>query len=260
MVGQNKAQRYQWLLFDADGTLFDYDRAERAALAAASEQIGVAFQPEHLAAYRRVNQQMWQALEPGQIKPEVLKVRRFELLFQAIGVDHSPADFSARYLDAIADCAELLDGALEVVQALRSRYRLAIVTNGLSAVQRRRFERSAIRDCITEIIISEEIGTAKPAREFFDVTFARLGNPPRAEVLMIGDNWSSDILGGAQYGLDTCWYNPGRLPRPNSLPITREITALHELTDWLSCDQLCGLEYTPECARPRAQQTSNVQS
>jgi len=234
MVGQINAPRYRWLLFDADGTLFDYDRAERAALAGALQQIGVAFAPEHLAAYRRFNQEVWQALERGQITPEVLKVRRFELLFQAIGVDHSPADFSARYLDAIADCAELLDGALDVVQALRSRYRMAIVTNGLSAVQRRRFERSAIRDCIVEIIISEEIGTAKPAREFFDVTFTRLGDPPKAEVLMIGDNWSSDIVGGANYGLDTCWFNPGRQLRPDAPSLTREVASLPELAAWLS--------------------------
>lgn len=233
MVGPEYPQRYRWLLFDADGTLFDYDRAERAALAAALQQIGVAFQPEYLAAYRRVNHEVWQALERGQITPDVLKVRRFELLFQAVGVTHSPADFSARYLNAIADCAVLIDGALEVVQALQARYRMAIVTNGLSLVQRRRFERSAIRDSVAEIVISEEIGAAKPAAEYFDATFARLGNPSKTEVLMIGDNWSSDIEGGVNYGLDTCWYNPSRQPRPNGLAIIREIAALEELTDWL---------------------------
>lgn len=233
MAGNKNPQRYQWLLFDADGTLFDYDRAERAALAAALQQIGVAFQPEQLAAYRRVNQQVWQALERGEITLDALKVRRFELLFQAIEVTHSPADFSARYLDAIADCAGLMDGALEVVQALRTRYRMAIVTNGLSSVQRRRFEHCAIRDCFANIIISEEIGSAKPAQEFLDLTFARLANPSKSEVLMIGDNWSSDIVGGVQYGLDTCWYNRSRQPRQNGLAIAREIVALEELTDWL---------------------------
>jgi 2-haloacid dehalogenase len=233
MVGRINAQRYRWLLFDADGTLFDYDRAERAALAAALQQIGVAFQPEHLAAYRRFNQEVWQALELGQITPDVLKVRRFELLFQAVGVEHSPADFSPRYLAALADCSELVDGALEVIQTLKDTYRMAVVTNGLQAVQHRRLERSAIRDCISEVIISEEIGAAKPDRAFFDKTFARLGNPARHEVLMIGDNWNSDIVGGVSYGLDTCWYNPGRQPRPNGLAITREITSLRELAGWL---------------------------
>jgi YjjG family noncanonical pyrimidine nucleotidase len=228
------ARRYQWLLFDADGTLFDYDRAERAALAGALQQIGVAFEPEHLTAYRRFNQQVWQAFERGQITPDALKVRRFELLFQSIGVAHSPADFSPRYLAALADCSALLDGALEVVQTLRKNHQIAVVTNGLQAVQRRRLNRSAIRDCVAEVFISEELGVAKPAPEFFDAVFARLGNPTKRDVLMIGDNWSSDIVGGVNYGLDTCWYNPSRQPRPNGLAIIREITSLHELPDWLT--------------------------
>jgi FMN phosphatase YigB (HAD superfamily) len=83
------------------------------------------------------------------------------------------------------------------------------------------------------MIISEEIGAAKPARQFFDAALARLGNPSRQEVLMIGDNWTSDIVGAAQYGLDACWYNPGHRPRPAGCEITREITSLGELTDWL---------------------------
>jgi YjjG family noncanonical pyrimidine nucleotidase len=234
MAERKNVQRYRWLLFDADGTLFDYDRAEQAALAQAFGQIGERFEPGHLAAYRRINQEVWQALERGQITPDALKVRRFELLFKAIGIDHSPAGFSALYLAALADCSELVDGALEVLQGLKGAYQIAVVTNGLQAVQRRRLDRSAIRDCIAEVIISEEIGAAKPSREFFDTTFARLGNPAKQEVLMIGDNWSSDIQGGVQYGIATCWFNPSRQPRPKGLPIAREISSLRELTDWLS--------------------------
>jgi YjjG family noncanonical pyrimidine nucleotidase len=233
MVGQINTQRYRWLLFDADGTLFDYDRAEQAALAQAFGQIGARFEPGHLTAYRRINHELWQALERGTISPDALKVRRFELLFKAIGIDHSPASFSALYLAALADCSDLVDGAQEVLQSLRNKYRMAVVTNGLQAVQRRRLDRSAIRDCVAEVVISEEIGAAKPSREFFDTTFARLGNPPKPEVLVIGDNWSSDIQGGVAYGIATCWFNPGRQPRPNGLAITREISSLRELTEWL---------------------------
>jgi HAD superfamily hydrolase (TIGR01549 family) len=113
------------------------------------------------------------------------------------------------------------------------RYRIAIATNGLKVVQRGRLARSTIRHHISEIIISEEIGAAKPAREFFEKAFARLGHPPKREVLMIGDGWGSDIQGAVQYGIDACWYNPGRKPRPANLAIAREIASLRELTDWL---------------------------
>jgi 2-haloacid dehalogenase len=233
---RNGAPPYQWLLFDADGTLFDYERAETVALSQAFERIGAAFEPGYLATYRRINQALWQALERGEITPGALKVRRFELLLAAVGIAHPPADFSAIYLQCLAACSELLDGADEVLQALRGKCQVAILTNGLQAVQRSRLARSAIRDCVAQLIISEEVGYAKPAREFFDAAFARLGNPSRRQVLMIGDNWSSDIQGAAQYGIDSCWYNPGRQPRPGSPAITHEIASLRELLPLLARD------------------------
>ena len=225
--------RYRWLLFDADGTLFDYDRAERAALEQALAQIGVALDPGHLATYRRINQALWQGVEKGEVTPGVVKVRRFELLLEAIRVAHSPTALSARYLECLANCSELVEDAAAVLGALHSKYRIAILTNGLTVVQRGRLGRSVIRHHVSDIIISEEIGAAKPAKEFFDTAFARLGNPSKHEVLMIGDGWVSDIQGAVEYGIDACWYNPGRKPRPNNYEITREIASLRELNDWL---------------------------
>jgi 2-haloacid dehalogenase len=231
--GAKATPAYQWLLFDADGTLFDYERAEAEALKQAFQQNGLAFDAGCLTSYQQINRELWQCVERGELAPGVLKVRRFELLFEALGMAHSASRFSGLYLDRLAECSELIAGAAEVLAALHGRYRFAIVTNGLHAVQRSRVARSAIRGYIDVMIISEEIGCAKPAREFFDVTFGRLGRPPVDEVLMIGDNWASDIQGAARYGLATCWYNPARQPRPDSTAITREIASLNELLDWL---------------------------
>jgi 2-haloacid dehalogenase len=224
---------YLWLLFDADGTLFDYDRAERAALEQALGRIGVPFDPACLATYRQINQALWQGVEKGEITPGVVKVRRFELFLEALGFAHPPAALSASYLECLANCSELVADAASVLSALASSYRIAILTNGLTVVQRGRLARSAIRHHVSEIIISEEIGAAKPAKEFFDTAFARLGHPSKREVLMIGDSWASDIQGAVQYGIDACWYNPARKPRPAGCEITREILALRELTEWL---------------------------
>jgi 2-haloacid dehalogenase len=226
-------QRYQWLLFDADGTLFDYDRAESIALREVFRLMGVPFDPGYLAVYRRINRELWRAAEKGEIALSLLKTRRFERLLQTIGVDRPPAAFSAGYLDCLAACPELIEDAAEVLQALHGKYRMAILTNGLQAVQRERLARSLIRQHIAEMIISEEIGVAKPAGEFFDAALARLGNPSRRESLMIGDGWDSDIIGAIQSGLDACWYNPGHKPRPVGQVITREIASLRELIEWL---------------------------
>lgn len=228
-----KACRYPWLLFDADGTLFDYDRAETAALARAFARVGARFEPSYVPEYRRINGSLWLALEKKQTTPAVLKKRRFELLFETLGLGPAPADIADLYLECLADCSELVSGAAELFGSLDGRCQAAIVTNGLRAVQRPRIERSVIGRHIRHIIISEEIGTAKPSRDFFDATFDRLGHPAKDQVLMVGDNWAADIEGAAQYGLDTCWFNPRRLPRPAPTPITVEVASLAELTDWL---------------------------
>jgi 2-haloacid dehalogenase len=226
-------KHYPWLWFDADGTLFDYDRAEKTALQRAFQSVDMPFEPEYLRVYRRINQQLWQALERQEITPALLQVRRFELLHEALQLNGSPTQMSAAYVEQLALCAELMDGAEEVLRTLQATCQLAIVTNGLLAVQRSRLARSRIRDYITELIISEEVGAAKPEPAFFAAAFARMGHPAKSDVLLIGDSLSSDMQGGLDYGLDTCWYNPAGEPRPHGLPITYEIEHLRDLLKML---------------------------
>ena len=229
---------YRWLLFDADGTLFDFERAETSALARTFAQFDLPLAPDLQDTYRVINQQCWQALERGELTPETLQTRRFELLFAAEGIAGEAQPFSTAYLANLAQMADLLDGAAEVLAALRDRYRFAIITNGLAAVQHGRLARSAIRDDIAALIISEEVGSAKPAPGIFDAAFAAMGGPAKGEVLMIGDSLTSDIRGACDYGIDACWFNPGSQPRPAHLPITYEISRLEELIELLGKDDL----------------------
>jgi 2-haloacid dehalogenase len=221
--------QYKWLLFDADNTLFDYDRAESTALSKTLSQFGVAFTPDYLTSYQRINKQLWKDLEKGLITPGVLGVRRFESLFAELQLDLSPQAFSPAYLEQLATCSELIDGAFEILQAFHGRYRLGILTNGLKAVQQSRLASSPIRDYIEAMVISEEVGASKPHQAIFDAAFERMGRPLKSEVLMIGDSLSSDIEGGYRYGLDTCWYNPTNQSHSTDLKITYQIKSLGEL-------------------------------
>jgi HAD superfamily hydrolase (TIGR01549 family) len=124
-----------------------------------------------------------------------------------------------------------MEDAVEVLQALHGKSRFAIVTNGLQAVQRSRLSHSAIKDYISALVISEEVGSAKPHAAFFETASARMENPAKSDVLIIGDSLTSDIQGGVDYGIDTCWFNPTSEPRPEHLPITYEIKHLRELLD-----------------------------
>lgn len=217
-------KHYPWLWFDADNTLFDYDRAEATALRQSFDALGLPFEDSYLELYRDINQELWQALERHEITQAALRPRRFERLLEAIQLSISVDRLSSIYLERLAISAELNEGACEVLQTLAQTCRIAIVTNGLQSVQRSRLERSPIRDFVTELIISEEIGAA-----FFEAASARTGHPPKSDILLVGDSLTSDIRGGADYGLDTCWYNPAGEPRPEGLAITYEIRRLREL-------------------------------
>ncbi len=219
---------YQWLLFDADGTLFDYDRAEKNALQNTFGQLGYPFEEQYLTVYRQVNHAVWQEFEQGQIDQRTLRTRRFELLFQTLAIQADPRRFSPVYLANLALGTCLIDGAEAVVKQLAGQFKLAIITNGLTEVQRPRFQRSAIIDHIKEIIISEEVGAAKPDPQIFEIAFARMNYPAKSQALIIGDSLSSDIQGGVNYGIDTCWFNPTG-QNNNHISSTYEIQALTEL-------------------------------
>ena len=219
--------KYRWLLFDADDTLFDYPKAEIKALQWTFEQLGFPYHSNYLAAYHKYNQQVWREFELGQVTSLELRTKRFNLLFTEMAISLDPQKFSPLYLKNLARGSDLFDRVYEVLQTLSERYHIALVTNGLPDVQRPRLERSAIHALIEKVFISEEIGVAKPDPAFFDFVFQAIGSPDKNEVLIIGDSLTSDMQGGIHYGIDTCWYNPGK--KTTDLPVTYQIQNLQEL-------------------------------
>jgi len=225
--------KYKWLLFDADGTLFDYNRAEEKALQAAFNEIKHPFQPQYAEVYGRVNRQVWDDFERDRISAVELRTRRFELLFQQVEVSADASQFSAIYLQYLAQGTDLMPGAEELIQVLREKCHLAIITNGLHDIQRPRLNKSKIAGMFEVVAISEELGAAKPSTAFFDKVFQQIGHPDKTGVLVIGDSLSSDIQGGYRYSLDTCWFNPeGAAPDPR-FPPTYEIRELNQIYDVL---------------------------
>jgi 2-haloacid dehalogenase len=221
---------YNALLFDADGTLFDYRRAETWALTETFAQYDLHFQPGHSQTYGQVNDPLWDAFERGEITQGRLKVLRFELLFQALGFEVDAAAFSDSYTRQLSQATFLVDGAYELVASLSGRHRMLLLTNGLTDVQRPRFSASSVGRFFEDWVISEEVGVAKPDPRIFDIAFQRLGRPDKGEVLIIGDSLTSDMAGGIAYGIATCWYNPSCLPAEPPLPVTYEIQDLSQLT------------------------------
>lgn len=221
--------KYSWLLFDADGTLFDFERAAALALAETFGQFDQAYAPEYLPIYNDINLRVWRDFEAGKVSWTELPGKRFGTFFAAVGIEADPLAFSAGYLRHLSTHTDLLDGAEEVVPRLAQVAQLMIITNGLRDVQRPRFAAASISRHFEDFVISEEVRAAKPDRKIFAEAFGRMRHPPPDKVLIIGDSLTSDIKGGNDFGIDTCWYNPRGKPCDQDVDIRYEIRHLHEL-------------------------------
>lgn len=220
---------YTWLLFDADGTLFAYEGAEEEALKNVFAHYHLPFNEEIAALYKQINHDMWDRLEQQTITLLQLRWQRFADLFGELGVSLDPKEFSETYLHYLGQAAELIPGTLEFLEQLHGKYKMAIITNGITDVQLSRIKIAGLDRYFPYIFTSEEIGVFKPANGFFDAVFEGIGNPPKESALVIGDSLSSDMVGGFGYGLDTCWYNPNGAEDNTGLPITYEIRELSDL-------------------------------
>jgi len=237
MVGSGRIPgRFPVLLFDADGTLLDYHASEKQALKATLSRDGYAGDELQAAEiYREVNARVWEAFERGELTQERLRILRFELLKERLNLTSTARELSDTYLSDLREGGHLIPGAGELLEELENRgHLLALVTNGLKDVQYRRLERGGILRYFRHVFISEEMGVQKPQVEFFRRVLEVLDGPEKADCLVIGDSLSSDIRGGLNAGIATCWYSPaGEEPPADCRPDWR-ITALEELPGLLA--------------------------
>ena len=223
-------KKYQLLLFDADGTLFDFDKAERHALEKTLQFLERDFQLNpYLANYREINQKMWCKFEKGLITIEELKIERFRKFIFQIKEDIEPGLFAEKYLDFLSEAAFLIEGVEGLLAKLSKEYRMLLLTNGLAKVQRKRFALSPIKNYFEDLIISEEIGVAKPDPKIFSYALNKVNYNDKGSVIIIGDSLSSDIRGGIEFGIDTCWYNPHNETVSEKYDPTFQIKSLAEL-------------------------------
>lgn len=222
-------RRYRWLIFDADGTLFDFHLGETTALQLTTKKHGIEYSRHLHAVYNNISAGLWRQFELGEISLMHLRVVRFERLFAELGIDLGAESFNLDFMDTLGQQRQLLPGAEDVVRDLSSRFRLLLATNGIAVVQRPRFAHSSIRKYFEDVVISDEIGVAKPQMGFMEEAFSRMGGPRKSEVLMIGDSLSSDIAGGANFGIDTCWFNPDGIDLDGFQKPTYEIAGLNEI-------------------------------
>lgn len=221
--------KYDVLIFDLDDTLFDFGETEKHALdhsfRAFSFPNGLT---EYRASYKEISKGLWLDLEQGRISLTELKVERFKRLFLQHELSLCPEDFGQTYIENLGREVHMIDGVQDMLTNL-SNCRLVLLTNGFQDVQHARIALSPLNQTFEVIVTSEESGYQKPQAEIFEYVFEKLRISEKQNVLMIGDSLTSDIQGGNNFGIDTCWFNPYNKENLTSIKATYEISNYEEL-------------------------------
>ena len=202
----------EYILLDLDDTILDFKWAENQALTGTLAAFGIDPTEEVCRRYSQINLEYWRALERKEVTREQLKVERFRQLLQELGREADPAAMGELYLQRLGQGHRFLPGAWETLQILAEKYRLFLVTNGNPPVQYGRLASAGITHCFEKLFISMEIGHNKPSVEFFDHCFSHIPGFDKTKAIIVGDSLFSDILGGINAGIKTCWVNPTHRP------------------------------------------------
>jgi 5'-nucleotidase len=216
--------RYQWILFDADETLFHFDAF--AGLKLMFSRLEYRFSEDEYQYYQSINLPLWQQYQQGDISALQLQVNRFTPWAEKL--NHSASALNSAFMQAMADICTPLPGATELINALKGRAKLGIITNGFTELQQIRLQRTGFADAF-----SEQVGVAKPHIDIFNHAFSLMGHPPKQHILMVGDNPHADIKGGMNAGIDTCWLNRHGAARPEGITPHHEVSSLQQLQHWL---------------------------
>lgn len=227
-----KSYPYEILLVDADMTLLDFKKSEKTALQKTLEHFRVPSVERAKESYRRINNAYWEKLERGEVTKKELVYLRYKDLLEELQIDGDYREYEEYYQDTLGDWAYKMEGAEDICHYLYGKYKLYLVTNGISKTQYSRMKKSGLFPYFEDIFVSEDSGYQKPMVEYFDYVFSKIGEVDKKKMLIIGDSLSSDIQGGINIGIDTCWFNYLYEERPK-LPITYEINRLEELRSFL---------------------------
>lgn len=224
-------QVYTHILFDMDDTILDFQKAQLVSFKYVLEKYEISFSEDVYLRYEDINHFLWKQFDEGIISKDIVQNERFSRFFDTLGKQVDGKQANSLYQESLSSQTWLIPHAKEVCLELSKHHTLSIVTNGVGTTQKRRFSTSEIFPYFSHILISEDIGVAKPNKEFFDEAFNLIKCTDRHKILFVGDSLSSDIQGANNVGIDCCWFNPKGTINNGQLQITYTITDLRQLLD-----------------------------
>ena len=224
---------FEYLFLDLDDTILDFHKAERIAIAKTIREFGLEPTEEVLHRYHLINKWHWEQLELGTMTRDQVLENRFGALFAEFGVEADKAACARTYEKNLSIGHYFLPGAEEAVERLSKKYRLFLASNGTASVQKGRMTSANLYRFFERSFVSQEIGHNKPSKEYFEAAFAMIPGFDKSKCLMVGDSLTSDIRGGINAGIKTCWVNPNHLPRRPDITPDFEIEYLHQLDNLL---------------------------
>ncbi|MYM97218.1 YjjG family noncanonical pyrimidine nucleotidase [Duganella vulcania] len=222
--------KHRLFLFDLDDTLLDFKASEQLSFVRTMQALGLSDDVEAIfLQYQAINVQLWRDFETGAVTKDFLKVERFRKTFQANALELDPEAASSIYLESLSDTVVLIDGAKQLCETLSAIGEVGIITNGVEAIQNRRIASSGLAEHISFVATSEACGHAKPDVRFFDYAASMARSFAKPEAIIVGDRLDADILGANRYGIESCWFNPGRLANASDAVPTFEVAGLAEV-------------------------------
>lgn len=226
--------KYKIIIFDADETLFDFKKSERDAFKSTMLEFNIEYDANyHLEVYKDINTVIWKEFEDGLITQKKLKIERFKRLSDKLNIRFDEVNFAKSYMKHLSFASFLYDDSIDVIESLHKNYKLSIITNGLKDVQNNRIRNSTIAKYFEDIVISEEVEVSKPDPKIFELSLKNINHTDKNKVLIVGDSLTSDIQGGINFGIDTCWFNPNKIVNKTGIEPTYEISNLKELQNIL---------------------------
>jgi len=218
------------ILWDVDGTLIDFEATEKIAVNACLSKHSISISDAQFVAYRKINSTYWERFANGEIDKNVLYPGRFDDFFAMLGVTSvSGETFNQDYQQELGRTIVLQDYALELCNLLKGRYKQYVVTNGSAAAQKGKLHNSGFNKLMDGIFISEQMGTAKPDKKFFELCSETIPDYCPETTMIIGDSLTCDMHGGNNAGIACCWFNPKKLTVPSDIRVDYNIASLREL-------------------------------